>query len=126
MRVVNLGYTGSMAETDRRRHVRLKPSAEVPARVALLGDGLMREALDVIDISVGGMALASPALKDSKAGARLKLVITLGAHDDHAVEVVTRWAIAETIGVELVDPPATATHALGKYVAELLERGASP
>ena len=116
-----------MAETDRRRHVRLKPSAEVPARVALVGDGLMREALDVVDISVGGMALASPALKDSKAGARLKLVITLGtSHDDHAVEAVTRWATSETIGVELVDPPLAATQALGKYVAELLERGASP
>ena len=115
-----------MADTDRRRHVRLKPSAEVPARVALLGDGLMREALDIVDISVGGLALASPALKDSKAGARLKLVITLGTHDDHAVEVVTRWATSETIGVELVDPPLAATQALGKYVAELLERGTSP
>ena len=115
-----------MAETDRRRHVRLKPSVEVPARVVLLGDGLMREALDVIDISVGGIALASPALKNTEVGARLKLVVTLGPHDDHAVEVVTRWAISETIGVELVDPPATATQALGKYVAELLERGTSP
>ena len=125
MRVVNLGYTGVMAETDRRRHVRLKPSAEVPARVALPGDGLMREALDVVDISVGGMALASPALKDSKAGARMKLVITLGTQD-YSVDVVTRWATSETIGVELVDPPPAATQALGRYVAELLERGASP
>jgi hypothetical protein len=115
-----------MAETDRRRHVRLKPTAEVPARVALLGDGPMREALDVVDISIGGMALASPALKDSKAGARMKLMITLGKSDEHALEVVTRWAAAETIGVEIVDPPQAATQAIGKYVAELLERGASP
>ena len=64
-----------MAATDRRRHVRLKPSAEVPARVALLGDGPMREALDVIDISIGGMALASPVLKGSKEGGHMKLVI---------------------------------------------------
>jgi hypothetical protein len=113
-----------MAATDRRRHVRLKPSAEVPARVALLGDGPMREALDVVDISVGGMALASPALKGSKEGARMKLMITLGAKDEHALEVVTRWA--ETIGVEIVDPAPAATQALGKYVAELLERGSSP
>jgi hypothetical protein len=115
-----------MADSDRRRHVRLKPSAEVPARVALLGDGPMREALDVVDISVGGMSLASPALKGSKEGARMKLMITLGARDEHAVDVVTRWAAAETVGVELVDPPPAATQALGKYVAELLERGSSP
>ena len=87
-----------MAATDRRRHVRLKPTAEVPARVALLGDGPMREALDVIDISIGGMALASPALKGSTAGARMRLVITLGTLDEQAVEVVTRWASAEWCG----------------------------
>jgi hypothetical protein len=115
-----------MAESDRRRHVRLKPSAEVPARAALLGEGPMREALDVVDISVGGMALSSPALKGSKEGTRMKLVLTLGATDDLAVEVVTRWTVSETVGVELVDPAPAATQAIGKYVAELLERGSSP
>ena len=114
-----------MADTDRRRHVRLKPSIEVPARVALVGDGPMREALDVVDISIGGMALASPALKDSKPGARLKLIVTLGALEEQAMDVVTRWVTAETIGVEIVDPAPTATQAMGKYVAELLERGTS-
>jgi hypothetical protein len=111
--------------SERRRHVRLKPSAEVPARVALLGDGLMREALDIVDISVGGMALASPALRETQPGARMKLQITLGARDEHAIDVVARWKNAETIGVELVDAPVTATQALGKYCAELLERGGS-
>ena len=50
------------AGTERRRHVRLKPSADVPARVALVGDGLMREMIDVVDISVGGMALTAVVL----------------------------------------------------------------
>lgn len=85
----------------------------------------MREALDVVDISIGGMALTSPALKDSKAGARLKLVVTLGVLEDQALDVVTRWAAGETIGVEIVDAAPTATQAIGKYVAELLERGSS-
>lgn len=98
----------------------------MPARVALLGHGLMREALDVIDMSIGGMALASPALKDAKVGGQMKLMITLGDRGEHAVDAVTRWATAETIGVELVDPPPAATQALGKYIAELLERGSSP
>ena len=67
----------------------------------------------------------SPALKDSKAGARLKLVVTLGVLEDQALDVVTRWAAGETIGVEIVDAAPTATQAIGKYVAELLERGSS-
>ena len=45
----------------------------------------------------------------------MKLVITLGARDEHAVDVVTRWAAAETIGVELVDPPAS-RHASARQV----------
>jgi hypothetical protein len=85
----------------------------------------MREALDVVDISIGGMALSSPALKGSQAGARLKLVVTLGALEGQTLDVVTRWAAAETIGVEIVDAAPTATQAIGKYVAELLERGSS-
>lgn len=85
----------------------------------------MREALDVVDISVGGMALASPALRDQKAGSRMKIVLTLGARDDHAIDVVTRWTAADRIGVEIVDAPPAATQAIGKYVAELLERGGS-
>src|SRR4051794_934393 len=101
-----------MADSDRRRHVRLKPSVDVPARAALLGDGLMREALDVVDISVGGMALASPVLKGTKEGARMKVVLTLGAKDEHAIDVVTRWTKTDTIGVELVDPTPAATQAI--------------
>ena len=114
-----------MSGTERRRHVRLKPSIEVPARVALLGDGLMREVLDIVDISIGGMALTSPALLSTKPGTRMKLQVTLGERDEHAIEVVTRWASSETIGVELVDAPPSATQALNRYVAELLERGGS-
>ena len=109
---------------ERRRHVRLKPSVDVPVRVALLGDGLLREALDVVDISVGGMALTSTVLRGSQVGAQLKLQISLGK-EDHAIEVVTRWTAANVIGVELVDPAGVAAQALSRYVAELLERGGS-
>lgn len=111
--------------SERRRHVRLKPSAEVPARVALLGDGLLREALDIVDISVGGMALSSSALRGSKPGARMKLQISLGTTGEHAIEVVARWTSADVVGVELVDPPPAAAQAISRYVSELLERGGS-
>lgn len=112
-----------MSGAERRRHVRVKPSFEVPARVALLGDGLMREMLDIVDISVSGMSLTSPALRGTPLGKVMKLQITFGKTDDHTVEVITRWASPETIGVELVNASPAVTHAFGHYVAELLERG---
>lgn len=113
-----------MPVSERRRYVRIKPSLELPVRVALVGDGPLREALDVIDVSVGGCALASPALRDAKLGQRLRMQLALGA-DEYPVEVVVRWTSGERVGVELVDAPASTSQALSRYIAELLERGAS-
>lgn len=113
------------AGTERRRHVRLKPSAEVPARVSLVGDGLMREMLDVVDISVGGMALTAAVLNDTKPGERMKLQIALAGSEEHAIDVVTRWTKAGVVGVEVVDADPRAAQAISRYVAELLERGGS-
>lgn len=115
-----------MVANERRRHVRLKPTPELPVRVSLAGDGLVREGLDVIDLSVGGLALSSPALAGVKPGARLRLHLTLGTSAEEVVEVVTRWTSSDGIGVELVDPPPATAQALGRYIAELLERGGSP
>lgn len=115
-----------MTGTERRRHVRLKPTPDLPVYVALAGDGLLRESLDVIDLSVGGLALSSsPALAGTQPGQRLKLHLTLGKSAEHAVEVVARWTSSVGVGVELVDPPAKMAQELTKYIAELLERGAS-
>ena len=115
-----------MVANERRRHVRLKPTPELPVRVSLAGDGLVREGLDVIDLSVGGLALSSsPALAGTKPGARLRLHLTLGTSAEEVVEVVTRWTSTDGIGVELVDPPPAIAQALARYIAELLERGGS-
>ena len=113
------------AGTERRRHVRLKPSADVPARVALVGDGLMREMIDMVDISVGGMALTAAVLSGAVPGKRMKLSIALGSDEEHAVEVETRWTAGGIVGVEVVDAPPRAAQAISRYVAELLERGGS-
>lgn len=114
-----------MVGSERRRHVRLKPTPDLPVRVALVSDGPMREMIDVVDISVGGFSLSSPALQSAKAGERLKLQLMLGLKDEYAVEVVARWVSGEGAGVELVEPPVSTTQALGRYIAELLERGGS-
>ena len=114
-----------MASSDRRRHVRVKPSPDLPVRVALVGDGFLREALDVMDLSVGGLALSSPALAGTKPGDRFRIHLALGASAEHALDVVTRWISGDGAGVELVDPPAATAQELSRYIAELLERGDS-
>ena len=114
-----------MVGNERRRHVRLKPTPDLPVVVALAGDGLMREALDVIDLSVGGLALSSPALAGTKPGQLLTLHLTLGKSVEHKVTVVARWTSDVGVGVELVDPPPKIAQELTKYIAELLERGGS-
>ncbi len=86
---------------------------------------MMREALDVIDLSVSGLALSSAALAETKSGDKLRLHITLGSTPEHVVEATVRWSSAAGTGVELVDPPARTAQGLGKYIAELLERGGS-
>jgi hypothetical protein len=91
--------------------------------VALASEGLLREAVDVIDICVGGFALASPLLATKKPGDKLRLHVTLGAGSEGPVEVVTRWTSADGAGVELVDPSSGFTQELARYIAELLERG---
>lgn len=113
------------AGTERRRHVRLKPSADVPARVALVGDGLMREIIDIVDISVGGMALTAAVLSGAAPGKRMKLLVALGSDEEHAIEVETRWTAGGVVGVEVVDAAPRAAQAISRYVAELLERGGS-
>jgi hypothetical protein len=114
-----------MVANERRRHVRLKPTPDLPIRVALAGDGLLREALDVIDLSISGLALSSPALASTKPGDKLHLLLTLGTSAEHEVDVITRWTSRDGVGVELVDPPAQTAQALQRYIAELLERGGS-
>lgn len=112
---------------ERRRAVRLRPLPELPASALLLGG---EEAdLDVSDVSVGGLAvMARPALAGLTKGSRHRISLALGRYGAYELEVEVRHRggdEAGTIGLQLVDPPAEATSALGRYVAELLERGAS-
>lgn len=108
---------------ERRRHVRTKPTPALPARAVRALDALLQESLEIIDISVGGLALASTEVEP---GTKMTLTLTLGENgSEHVVDAVVRWARRGAVGVELVDPSPTATQAIQKYVAELLERGAA-
>ena len=110
-----------MSGAERRRHVRAKPTADLPAN-AVIGAGLLRESVPILDVSVSGMALA---LGGKAAGERLALRVSLAGQGEHDVNVEVRWGTAEIAGVALVDPPDEAAHAIQRYVGELLERGAA-
>ena len=85
----------------------------------------MREMIDVVDISVGGMALTAAVLNGTTPGKRMKLTIALGGNEEHSIDVVARWTSGGIVGVEVVDAEPRAAQAISRYVAELLERGGS-
>ena len=109
---------------ERRRHVRSKPTPELPARAVLEGS-LVSEVVHVIDVSVGGLALAAEgALERQSPGAVLSLRLDLGAYGEHRLAAAVRWTSPTMVGVELQAPAPAAAQALSRYVGELLERGA--
>lgn len=114
-----------MTQAERRRHVRLKPIAELPARVALLSDGPLHEALDVIDISAGGMHLSMPTNRAVDVGGTIKLRISLGTETEHVVDVTIRWTSSTSFGAEIIEPAPAAQASIRRYIGELLERGLS-
>ncbi len=106
---------------ERRRHVRAKPVPELPARVLYEVMPTITEAIDVVDISVSGIALMHD-ISLSASTLKLKLVLPDATH---AVEGKVRWTAQGMVGVELLELSADATKAIQRYVGELLERGSS-
>ena len=107
---------------ERRRHVRTKPTQALPARAIRSIDALVQESLEIIDISVGGMALAGV---HADGGAKMTLKLSLAGQGDHVVDAEVRWASRDAVGVAFVEPATEAAQAVRRYVAELLERGAA-
>ncbi|AKU96814.1 hypothetical protein AKJ09_03478 [Labilithrix luteola] len=112
-----------MSSAERRRHVRVKPTPELPARAVLASDGPVREAIDVVDVSASGLALSSSRLATVATGSRLDLRLSLDRYGDHDLRVDVRWKAGELVGVEVVEPTDEAAQAIRRYVGELLERG---
>ncbi len=108
---------------ERRRHVRAKPVPELPARVLYEVMPTITEALDVVDISVSGLAVAvDQGVKLETTSPPLKLKLSL-PDATHPIEGRVRWTAHGVIGIELVEVPADTTRAIQRYVGELLERG---
>lgn len=117
-----------MLPSERRRHLRIQPSADLPARVSLLRDGAAVESFDAHDVSLGGLALfTAGSLRTAQPGAELALRIDLGRYGSHDVRAVVRHRSLSEMGItgiELLEPGSEVTTALRRYVAELMERGA--
>lgn len=104
----------------------MRPLPELPATAARFGDGTIHESLEVIDVSLGGLALATEgSLVDAKVGDRFALRLDIGSFGAHRADVIVRWAVEQQTGVEIVDLLPDVAVAIRRYVAELLERGAA-
>jgi hypothetical protein len=55
----------------------------------------------------------------------MKLWVVLGTHGEHEVDAEVRWATPTQAGVEFVHLDADTARVLQRFVAELMERGAS-
>jgi hypothetical protein len=103
----------------------MRPIPELPAQADLIGSDGSRATIQVVDVSVGGLALAKTGVLDlAEAGRRLSLHLALGRYGEHEVGVEVRWAAEALVGVQYVELGPAATTAVRRYVAELLERGA--
>ena len=118
-------FWSHMDPSERRRHVRMKPIPELPATAVLQGSGLVHESLEVVDVSVGGLALAtSGALENAAMGDAVTLRLGLSRYGEHTIPVTIRWKARGLTGVEFGALEPAATTAIRRFVAELLERGA--
>ncbi len=105
---------------ERRRHVRAKPTPELPSHVVRQIAAGITETVDVVDISVSGLAVAMTLSGTPPKEMKLRLVIGETGYD---LDSEVRWSAKGMVGLELKDPPADTTKLIGRYVSELLERG---
>lgn len=113
-----------MKPDERRRHVRIRPVAELPARLVRL-DRAPEESLEVFDVSMHGIGIVtSGSIRDAARDEAVRARLDLGRYGVHEVLARVRHVGANLTGSELEAPTAALTSALGRYIAELLERGA--
>jgi hypothetical protein len=107
---------------ERRRHVRAKPTPDLPAHVIAEVSPAINETLDVVDISVGGLALLQ-GMKKEVVGTSVKLSLVLSG-TPYAIEGSIRWVAKGMFGIELTNQNDDTARAIRRFIGELLERGA--
>jgi hypothetical protein len=106
---------------ERRRHVRAKPLPELPARVLRMVSAPITETLDVVDISVSGLAILQ-GMKPESVGSTIGMKLVL-PDATYETKGAIRWVARGMYGIELVEPTEEVSTAIRRYVGELLERG---
>lgn len=113
-------------QIERRKAVRMKPIADLPAKVStvLVGQDIQ---LGVVNVAISGMALDLNSLGTPKVSDEIAVRLDLDRYGQHEAKAVIRHLDkmgAGIGGVQFVDMSESLTKALRGYVAELLERGA--
>jgi len=112
-----------MRSDERRRHVRIRPLPELPARVRRT-DGSETE-LELYDVSIGGLGFVTTAVFEAaNRDERIPVRLELGRYGVYDIVTIVRHVGTSTTGTEIDAPTPALTTALGRYIAELLERGA--
>lgn len=113
-----------MRSDERRRHVRIRPLPELPARLVRVVED-REEVLEVFDLSIGGLGLVTRgSIAEMSRGQRLDLRIDLGRYGTFAIVANVRHVGEALTGCELDELPPGYVSAVGRFIAELLERGA--
>lgn len=112
-----------MRSDERRRHVRIRPLPELPILVSQSHDPA--DAFAVYDVSIGGLGLVTTdKLRGRGRDEELSVTIDVGRYGRFDARIRVRYVGVTLAGTEIVEPAPALTTALGRYLAELLERGA--
>lgn len=113
-----------MRSDERRRHVRIRPLPELPAKLVRT-DLEAEEVLEVFDLSIGGLGLVTRgSIAEMSRGQRLDVRIDLGRYGTFPLVANVRYVGEALTGCELDELPPGYVAAVGRFIAELLERGA--
>ncbi|MFG6461836.1 flagellar brake protein [Roseateles sp. DXS20W] len=130
--VLRAGLPTRLYRFQRRQAYRVQPAGSVYPRVVLPGGDVAGRALRVLDISIGGLALAAPPgtpplpLGQATTGLVLELdrltALRVSLLPHHASPIAGDALGAQQMGCAFVDPDAVTTRALQMYVDQTQKR----
>lgn len=110
--------------SERRLHVRVRPTADYDVTVRTTADGIVWFPLQVVDVSVGGLGLLmAEELAGRELGDSLKLRIEFPGGTVADVTAVIRHRARGICGVAFAPLPLDVQTRVQEAVAQLLERG---
>ena len=108
---------------DRRRHVRVRPSADYDIQAAVC-EGTVFTTVQIVDLSLGGIGLLlEPPIDSVAMGGSFELKISTPESSPVRARVVVRHQARGVCGAQFETLSEKASLAIGRAVSELLERG---